>query len=169
MIHSLWVPNLHGKKDLIPGKTSSIVLQAEAPGTYRGQCAEFCGVQHAFMAFFVVAEQPEAYERWAQAQRQPAQEPAEASAQRGKELFLSGSCMMCHAVQGTTANARKGPDLTHVASRATLAAGRLPNDRTSLASWIRDPQQAKPGTNMPAHNVPQDQLDALVAYLEGLK
>ena len=169
VIHSFWVPNLAGKKDLIPGKTSTISLQADRAGTYRGQCAEFCGAQHAFMAFFVVAEAPERYAAWAEAQRATAKEPADAQARQGRDLFLSGSCMLCHAIQGTTANARKGPDLTHVASRATLAAGRLPNDAASLAAWIRDPQQAKPGTNMPAHPIADEQLQALVAYMRSLE
>jgi cytochrome c oxidase subunit 2 len=169
VIHSFWVPNLHGKKDLIPGRTSTLQLQADAPGTYRGQCAEFCGAQHAFMAFFVVAEAPEAFERWAEAQRRPAAEPRDAQQARGREIFLSGSCMLCHAIQGTGANARKGPDLTHVASRATLAAGRLPNDAQNLQAWIADPQRFKPGVNMPAHKLPGEQLQALTAYLRSLE
>jgi len=169
VIHSFWVPNLHGKKDAIPGRTNTIQLQADKPGTYRGQCAEFCGLQHAFMAFTVVAEDDARFQQWADAQRKPAPEPTDAKARRGHDLFMSGTCMMCHQIQGTTANARKGPDLTHVASRPTLAAGTLANDAQSLAAWIRDPQKLKPGVNMPAHHVPDDELDALVAYLETLK
>jgi cytochrome c oxidase subunit II len=169
VIHSFWVPNLHGKKDLIPGKITTITLRADQPGTYRGQCAEFCGLQHAFMAFTVVAEPDATFQQWAEAQRKPASEPGEASARHGRELFLSGTCMMCHAIHGTTADGRTAPDLTHVASRPTLAAGTLPNDRASLRAWIEDPQKLKPGVNMPAHHVAAADLDALVAYLETLK
>ena len=169
VIHSFWVPNLHGKKDLIPGRTNTLQLRADKPGTYRGQCAEFCGLQHAFMAFTVVAEDDAKFQRWADAQRKPAAEPTDAKAKRGHDLFMSGTCMMCHQIQGTTANARKAPDLTHIASRPTLAAGTVPNDPSSMAAWIRDPQKLKPGAQMPAHHVPDDELDALVAYLETLK
>jgi cytochrome c oxidase subunit II len=169
VIHSFWVPNLHGKKDLIPGRVNTIQLQADKAGVYRGQCAEFCGLQHAFMAFTVVAEDDAKFQQWADAQRKPAPEPTDAKARRGHDLFMSGTCMMCHTIAGTTAGARKAPDLTHVASRPTLAAGTLPNDPQAMAAWIRDPQKLKPGANMPAHHVPDDELDALVTYLETLK
>jgi cytochrome c oxidase subunit 2 len=169
VIHSFWVPSLHGKKDLIPGRTNVIEFRADQPGTYRGFCAEFCGLQHAFMSFDVVAMPPQEFDAWAQHQREPAPEPADASARRGRELFLSGSCMLCHAVHGTPANARKAPDLTHVATRERLAAGRIPNTPQDLAAWIADPQKIKPGVNMPAHPLPPDDLQALVAYLGTLK
>lgn len=169
VIHSLWIPALHGKKDLIPGRPATIVFRADEAGEYRGQCAEFCGLQHAFMALDVIALEPQRYEAWAQAQRQPAQAPSDAVALRGRDLFLGGSCMLCHTVQGTSANARKAPDLTHVASRARLAAGRLPNTPAQLKAWIADPQSTKPGANMPAHPLPDEDLDALVAYVETLK
>jgi cytochrome c oxidase subunit 2 len=169
VIHSFWVPSLAGKKDLIPGRVATLELRADQPGEYRGQCAEFCGMQHAFMAFTVFAMPAADYESWAQAQRRPAVEPAEARARRGRDLFLSGSCMLCHAIQGTTAGARKGPDLTHIASRARLAAGRLPNTPDDMEQWIRDPQRIKPGVNMPAHPLPEADLKALVAYLETLR
>jgi cytochrome c oxidase subunit 2 len=169
VIHSLWIPNLHGKKDLIPGRTSTIQFRADKAGEYRGRCAEFCGLQHAFMAFDVIAMPSEQFETWADAQRQPAGEPEDAAAQRGRELFLSGTCMMCHAIHGTTANARKAPDLTHIAGRAHLAAGRLPNTPQALAAWIADPQKIKPGANMPAHPISGDDLNALVAYLGTLR
>jgi cytochrome c oxidase subunit 2 len=168
VIHSFWVPNLHGKRDLIPGRTATFPIQADKAGTYRGQCAEYCGAQHAYMGMFVVAEAPEAFERWRAAQAASAPEPTGAAAQ-GRDLFLSGSCMLCHAVRGTTADGRTGPDLTHVASRKTLAAGRLPNDAQTMTQWITDPQQFKPGTNMPAHALPAAQMQALVAYVESLK
>jgi cytochrome c oxidase subunit II len=169
VIHSFWIPNLHGKKDAIPGRTSTIQFQADKPGVYRGECAEFCGLQHAFMAFRVVALPPAEFDAWAEAQRKPASEPGAPDAQRGKELFLSGTCMMCHAIQGTTANARKAPDLTHVASRERLAAGRLLNTPEDMARWIEDPQKIKPGVNMPAHPLKAEDLQALVAYLGTLK
>jgi cytochrome c oxidase subunit II len=113
---------------------------------------------------------PEAeYSRWQQAQRAPAPEPADERQKRGRDLFLSGSCMMCHAIQGTPANARKAPDLTHVASRESLAAGRMPNNPDNLRQWISEPQKWKPGVNMPSHNLPPDDLEALVAYVGSLK
>lgn len=169
VIHSLWIPNLHGKRDLIPGHTLTMALQADKPGTYRAQCAEFCGLQHAFMALTVHALPQADYDKWHDAQLEPAPEPADDRAKRGRDLFLSGSCMMCHAIQGTTANARHAPDLTHIASRDTLAAGTLPNTPQNLAAWIREPSRFKPGVNMPAHRVASEDLDALVAYLETLK
>jgi cytochrome c oxidase subunit 2 len=169
VIHSFWVPNLHGKKDLIPGYTTTIQFRADAPGVYRGQCAEFCGLQHAFMAFHVVAETPQQFDAWAEAQRQPAPQPEGDEQKRGQQLFLSGPCMMCHAIAGTPASARKAPDLTHVASRRTLAAGALPNTPSHLAAWILDPQQVKPGVNMPAHPLAPADLQALLAYLGTLK
>jgi cytochrome c oxidase subunit II len=169
VIHSLWIPNLAGKKDLIPGRSAVLQFRADQPGIYRGQCAEFCGYQHALMGLLVVAEAPAQYEAWVQSQRQPAAEPADAKAERGKALFQSVSCAMCHTIQGTMANAQRGPDLTHLASRQTLAAGTLANTREQLASWISDPQKHKPGTNMPATPLSRDDLDAIVAYLGSLK
>ena len=169
VIHSFWVPNLHGKRDLIPGHQITMTFRADQPGTYRGQCAEFCGLQHAFMAFTVVAETPDAFNAWADAQRKPAPEPADENVKRGKSLFLSGACMMCHNIAGTPAWGRKGPDLTHLASRPTLAAGTLANNHDNLVAWIRDPQKIKPGVNMPANTLVAEDEQALVAYLETLK
>jgi cytochrome c oxidase subunit 2 len=169
VIHSLWIPSLAGKRDLIPGRTATLVFQADRPGLYRGQCAEFCGFQHAFMAIEVHAHPPAEYEAWRQAQLSVPAEPADARAQRGKMLFQSTSCAMCHTVQGTLAQGRKAPDLTHVASRRTLAAGTLPNSPGTLAAWIADPQQHKPGVNMPTIPLSGEDLTALVAYLGTLK
>src|SRR3954451_14501661 len=122
VIHSFWVPNLHGKRDLVPGITSAIWLQADRAAVYRGQCAEFCGRQHAHMAFDVVAESDADFERWLDAQRQPAAEPQTETEHRGRTVFLSRSCSLCHAIRGTSAYATVGPDLTHLARRGTLAA-----------------------------------------------
>ena len=169
VIHSLWIPNLAGKKDLIPGRSASLQFRADKPGVYRGQCAEFCGFQHALMGLLVVADEPPQFEAWVQAQRAPASEPGNPQAARGKELFQSLSCAMCHAIQGTIANAQHAPDLTHVASRQTLAAGTLANTPQEMGSWILDPQRHKPGTNMPATPMSPQDLDALVAYLGSLK
>ncbi|HYC35942.1 MAG TPA: cytochrome c oxidase subunit II [Usitatibacter sp.] len=169
VIHSFWVPNLHGKKDLIPGTEGTIHFRADRAGTYHGQCAEYCGLQHAFMAFVVHAVPQEEFDRWAESQRKPAAAPSTAPQKRGHDLFMSGTCMMCHAIQGTPAQARKGPDLTHVASRERIAAGRLANTPENLASWIRDPHRHKPGVNMPAHVLAQGDLEALVAYLGALR
>ena len=169
VIHSLWVPNLAGKKDLIPGRTALMQFRADKPGLYRGQCAEFCGFQHAFMGFEVIADPPDVYEAWAARQREEAPSPSDPQLQRGQQVFLGSTCVMCHAIQGTDANARKGPDLTHVAGRTTLASGVLPNNAEDLKRWIQNPQKIKPGTNMPSSTLPDADLNALVAYLESLK
>ncbi|MFL6675594.1 MAG: c-type cytochrome [Massilia sp.] len=169
VIHSLWVPNLHGKKDMIPGRTAIMRLRADKPGIYRGQCAEFCGLEHAMMALLVAAEPSAQYEAWAAGQRQAAAAPTDAQQQRGLQVFLGTSCVMCHTIGGTNANGKVGPDLTHLASRQTIAAGMLPNNRGHLAGWIADPQSLKPGVNMPANALAPDDLHALLAYLETLK
>jgi cytochrome c oxidase subunit II len=169
VIHSFWVPNLHGKVDLVPGRRNIITLQADKPGFYRGQCAEYCGLQHAHMAFTIVAESPDAFEQWLAAQRAPAPAPTTPEQKRGLEVLQTGPCAMCHAVQGTTAGARFGPDLTHVATRSTIAAGTIPNTRDNLRRWIVDPQHIKPGSRMPAVGLSSEDIEALLAYLETLK
>ena len=169
VIHSLWVPNLSGKKDLIPGRSSTLELQADQAGSYRGQCAEFCGYQHAFMAFVVVADPPDRYAEWAEHQRAPAAEPSAPELARGREVFMNSTCVMCHNIQGTDATATHAPDLTHLAARHTIAAGTLPNTAEDLTRWIRNPQQVKPGSNMPASELADDDLKHLVAYLGSLK
>jgi cytochrome c oxidase subunit 2 len=169
VIHSLWVPSLAGKKDLIPGRTAVMTFRADHPGLYRGQCAEFCGLQHAFMAFSVQADAPEQFEAWRRQQLSPPPAPTDAIALRGQGIFQSSSCAMCHAVAGTLAGAQHAPDLSHVASRQTLAAGTLPNTQAQMAAWITDPQKFKPGTNMPATPLSGDDLAALVTYLGTLK
>lgn len=169
VIHSLWVPNLAGKKDLIPGYTQSFWFRADSAGTYRGQCAEFCGHQHAKMALFVIAEPLAQYQQWVRAQRDTALTPLDPVAAHGREVFLTGTCVMCHAIGGTTAGSHAGPDLTHLASRRTIAAGSLPNTRGNLAGWIVDPQGIKPGAKMPPNLLRPNDLDALLTYLQSLK
>jgi cytochrome c oxidase subunit 2 len=169
VIHSFWAPNLHGKRDLIPGYVTAIWLQADRPGIYRGQCAEFCGLQHAHMAFEIVAESDGDFERWLNAERQPAPEPQTDAEQRGRAVFLIGRCSVCHSIRGTSAFGTLGPDLTHLASRNTLAAGTLPNTRGHLAGWVVDSQTIKPGNRMPPNVLPPDDLSSLIAYLEILR
>jgi cytochrome c oxidase subunit 2 len=169
VIHSLWIPSLAGKRDLIPGRTATILFQADQPGIYRGQCAEFCGFQHTFMAVDVQAHPQVEYEAWRQAQLKPPPDSTDPQVQRGKMLFQSIQCAMCHGVQGTLAQAKKGPDLTHFASRRLIGAGTLPNTPANLASWIADPHKHKPGVNMPANSLSSEDLAALVAYLGTLK
>jgi cytochrome c oxidase subunit 2 len=169
VIHTLWIPNLHGKRDMIPGRTTTLTFRADRAGTYRGQCAEFCGLEHAMMALLVHAEPDAQYEAWAARQRQAAPEPVSDAAGRGRAFFLAGSCARCHTINGTGAAATLGPDLTHLAGRGTIAAGMLPNDASHLAAWILDPQALKPGVNMPATPLTPSQLHDLLAYLETLK
>ena len=169
VIHSFWLPNLNGKRDLIPGHPNDAWFQADTAGVYRGQCAEFCGLEHGKMAIVVVAETPAQYQQWYDAQLQAATPPADSYRAAGEQVFMAGPCAMCHAISGTPAGATFGPDLTHLASRMTLAAGVLPNTRANLAGWIVDPQSIKPGANMPANNLSPRDLRVLIAYLEGLK
>ena len=167
--HSFWVPNLGVKRDLIPGEETSVWFQADSAGVYRGQCAEFCGHQHAKMAVLVIAEPADSFRAWLVRQRDTAATPADSVSLRGQEVFLSTSCVMCHAIQGTPAGSRAGPNLTHLAGRRTLAAGTLPNTRGNLAGWIVDPQRIKPGVRMPPNSLAPDDLQALLAYLESLR
>ncbi len=169
VIHSFWVPNLHGKVDLIPGRRNEMWLQADTPGVYRGQCAEYCGLQHAHMAFTVVAEPSDAFERWVVGQRQLAAPPADAVQQKGLEIVERGPCAMCHTVRGTRAGGRFGPDLTHFATRSTIAAGTVANTPGYLAGWIADPQHLKPGSKMPSTGLSAEDLQAVVAYLGTLR
>ena len=169
VIHSFWVPNLHGKRDLIPGITTTTWIQADAPGTYRGQCAEFCGYQHARMALVVVAEPMEDFLQWIAHQRMPAPEPSTDDARRGRELFMESSCVLCHTIRGTDAGSRLGPELTHVAGRKTIAAGAVRNTREDVASWIADPHSMKPGVRMPASPLRGADLDAVVSYVRSLQ
>lgn len=169
IIHSFWVPNLAGKLDLIPGHENVLDLKADKPGVYRGQCAEFCGAQHANMSTFVIAEPRPVFDAWLNDQLRPAAPPASPEAKAGHDLFLKRPCVMCHKIGGTIAGGTVAPDLTHVASRQTLAAGTLTMSRGNLAAWIADPQAIKPGAHMPVVDLNGDELNAIVAYLEGLR
>jgi cytochrome c oxidase subunit II len=169
VIHSFWVPNLHGKRDLIPGYTTALWFQANQPGRYRGQCAEFCGYQHANMAMYVIAEPDDDFQAWLSAQRQPAAEPGTERQRRGREVFLAATCPQCHTIRGTLAGASFGPDLTHVGSRSTIGAGVLPNTAENLVRWVRNPQDFKPGNKMPGHDLNDADLQALADYLRSLK
>ncbi|MBK8902570.1 MAG: cytochrome c oxidase subunit II [Anaerolineaceae bacterium] len=169
VIHSFWVPELHGKMDLIPGRTNIWKLEADEPGEYWGLCAEFCGMQHAKMLFVVVAVPREEFDTWLEAQRQPAVAPTSAITQAGLDIFLEEGCAECHAIRGTEAAGDLGPDLTHLANRLTLGAGSVTNNRGNLAGWIADPHGIKPGSLMPTSGLSGEQLQSVVAYLESLE
>jgi cytochrome c oxidase subunit 2 len=168
VIHSFWVPKLSGKTDAIPGQTNLSWLQANQSGRYLGECSEFCGFQHAHMQFEVIAESPTEFAAWRAAQLQPAPVPKTAEQQRGLK-FVEYRCGLCHAVRGTLAGAVNAPDLTHLASRRTLAAGTLPNDHAGLADWIQGSQALKRGSKMPDQRLDGQQLSDTLAYLETLK
>lgn len=169
VIHSFWVPSLAGKQDLIPGRPNELSIRAERAGVYRGQCAEFCGLQHAHMAFLVVAEEPAAFDAWTRQQRENAVASSEAEIVAGQQVFLSKPCAACHAIRGTPAEGKTGPDLTHVGGRKYIAAGLFETTRGSLAAWIADPQTLKPGNNMPMVPLNADELRSVSAYLASLK
>lgn len=169
VVHSFWTPELHGKLDLVPGQVNTLVLQADQPGRYLGRCAEFCGIQHTHMAFIVIAHDPETFATWVDEQAQPAQAPNEALAREGQKLFLAARCVECHTIEGTTAQGEGGPDLTHLASRLQLAAGVLDNTPEHLAYWLKNSQTLKPGNRMPLPELSEAQLEAIAAYLAGLK
>ncbi|MBV9111728.1 MAG: cytochrome c oxidase subunit II [Hyphomicrobiales bacterium] len=169
VIHSFWVPSLAGKKDLIPGRDNAITFTATRPGVYRGQCAEFCGLQHAHMAFLVIAETPQSFEAWRRSQIAEAASPSNDEEKRGQSVFTVKACAACHTVRGTSASGSLGPDLTHVASRRYIASGLLETTRGSLAAWIADPQTLKPGSNMPSVPLSSDELRDVSAYMASLK
>lgn len=163
VIHSFWIPALHPKRDMIPGQRNTLVIQADEPGRYRGSCAEFCGLQHANMGLVVVADP--GFDAWLG--RQAA--PAAVTEPEGRDVFLGSTCFGCHAIRGTSADAKVGPDLTHVAARDTLFAGRIDNTRDGLEAVITDPQSVKPGVAMPPTDLTADELSALLDYLESLE
>jgi cytochrome c oxidase subunit II len=168
VIHSFWVPSLAGKLDLIPGQTNELTVTAESPGIYRGQCAEFCGTQHAKMGLRVIAQSPADFSKWQEQQLAPARMEG-AIASRGQQAFFASGCFLCHTIRGTNAGGRIGPDLTHVGSRMAIAADTLPNTIGHMAGWITDPQRVKPGNFMPRMDVEASDVNALAKYLEALK
>jgi cytochrome c oxidase subunit 2 len=169
VIHSFWVPRLNRKIDLIPGRTNRILLEANSPGVYRGQCAEFCGLQHAHMAMLVFAQPPAQFRAWLKTESSPARGPTSGAETRGRQTFLSQACASCHAIRGTSAKGRIGPDLTHVGSRTTLAALTIPNNPAQMLNWIENPQTVKPGNKMPGLGLTPAQFSDISAYLESLK
>lgn len=168
VIHSFWVPQVAGKVDVIPGRFNTITIQVNEPGTYRGLCSEFCGLQHARMHLFLVARPPADFEEWLRGQQQPAALPTDPLAEQGRQV-LERDCGRCHAVRGTTADGRAGPDLTHVMSRGTLGAGLHQNTRANLDGWVADPQAMKVGNLMPSPDLSEADLRAVLAYLELLR
>jgi cytochrome c oxidase subunit 2 len=169
VIHSFWVPELNRKIDLLPGRTNRALLYADKPGSYRGQCAEFCGDQHAHMALEVYAQPPAAFRAWLANMRAPRRAPATPSQRRGEQVFLTQACSACHTIRGTSARGTIGPDLTHLASRATLAAATIPNRRDELGEWIADPQHVKPGNRMPGLHLSGPDFQSVLDYLQSLR
>jgi cytochrome c oxidase subunit 2 len=169
VIHSFWVPQLARKVDTIPEQTNRVLLYADRPGRYRGQCAEYCGLQHAHMSIYVYAEPKAQFRKWLANESKPARAPASSVARAGERLFLNGPCSSCHAIRGTSARGDTGPDLTHLADRKSLAALTIPNTPPRLAEWIRYAQRVKPGNQMPNIRLSDAQLHALTAYLDTLK
>jgi cytochrome c oxidase subunit 2 len=170
VIHSFWVPSLAGKIDMIPGHVNKLQIHASQPGVFRGQCAEYCGAQHAKMAFYVIAQDTQEFESWLALQRQPARAPADQFVLTGMRLFQENRCGQCHAVRGTAAGGLSGPDLTHIGGRHSIAAGILPNNAGAIAGWIAGSQAVKPGNKMPSFNqFSGHELRALAAYMEHLQ
>ncbi len=169
VIHSLWLPRLSRKMDLVPGQVNHVTLEADTPGVYLGNCAEYCGTQHAWMLIRAIAEPPEQFDAWQRAQLQPAPAATGGDAEAGAKLFQHSTCVNCHAVGGTVAQARVGPDLTHVAGRQTLAGGVLDNSPDAMATWLRDPQKVKPGNHMPNFRLGEGDVRSLTAYMETLR
>lgn len=171
VVHSFWAPRLAGKTDLIPNHPNDMWLEATQPGLYHGQCAEYCGTQHANMLIRVVVEPQADFEQWLAAQKKPAVDSSAGSAAvaAGRDVFFTRTCSNCHAIRGTSAVGTVGPDLTHLASRQTIAAAEIPNDRKNLSAWLADPNVMKPGCRMPDLKLTPAQIDSLVTYLETLR
>jgi cytochrome c oxidase subunit 2 len=168
VIHSFWIPQVAGKVDVIPRKTNAITFRVDQPGVYQGMCAEFCGLQHAHMRFRLVVEPPADFDSWLAGQRQAPSPPAGSLVVQGQQVFARASCAECHAVRGVAAG-RRGPDLTHVASRRTLGAGTHENTPETLSGWVADPQAMKQGNKMPPTNLSEEEVRAVVAYLSSLE
>jgi cytochrome c oxidase subunit II len=170
VIHSFWLPSIAGKRDMIPGRVNRLVLEAEEPGVYRGQCAEFCGGPHALMAFYAIAEPARDFARWLEREAAPAAAPDDPSLHRGRDLFHASGCGVCHTIRGTPAAGKLGPDLTHLGGRMSLGAGILPNNVGTIAGWIADTQHIKPANKMPSFNTFSGvELRAIAAYLASLR
>jgi cytochrome c oxidase subunit 2 len=169
VVHSFWVPRFGWKVDAIPGKTNTMSVTLGDAGVYDGTCAEFCGTQHAWMRIRAIADPPDRFDEWIRQQRRPAAQPQEATVRAGEEVFLRHTCESCHAIDGTSAKGRVGPDLTHLGSRSTLGAGVVSNTPENLRDWVRDAKATKPGVLMPSFNLSNAELQSLVSYLEGLK
>ncbi|GBD08049.1 Cytochrome c oxidase subunit 2 [Candidatus Thermoflexus japonica] len=169
VIHSFWVPQLGGKMDAIPGRENTLWIQADVEGVYHGQCAELCGASHANMRLRVRVMSDADFQRWVEAQRAPAAQPVEPLAQQGYQVFMSKACVGCHTINGTPAQGKVGPNLTHVGSRTTIAAGLLENTPENLARWLDNPPAIKPGSLMPRLGLTPEEIQALVAYLSSLK
>jgi cytochrome c oxidase subunit 2 len=171
VIHSFWAPALGGKVDLIPGVSNTITLQVDEPGVYGGKCAEYCGLQHAKMAFIVVALEPEEFDSWEANRLQAVRDRASPELSAGLGVFLGAGCGRCHGIGGTVADGMVGPDLTHIGQRLTLGAGTVPNTRGNLSRWIADPSSLKPGVKMPPSEgrLTPEQMGVLVDYLESLE
>lgn len=169
VIHSFWVPQLSGKRDMIPGRVNELTLHAREPGRYLGECTEFCGIQHANMRFAVVAVTPDEYQAWLARMAEPAAQPDTVAEQAGYDTFMTSSCASCHAIRGTPADGELGPPLTHFASRERLGAGVAPNDRGHLGGWVVNSQTLKPGNPMPPVEVDASELSDLLTYLQSLE
>jgi cytochrome c oxidase subunit 2 len=169
VIHSFWVPQLNRKIDMIPGRTNRVLLYADQPGVYRGQCAEFCGLEHARMAMKVFAQPRKQFRSWLRGMERPAAAPVTPEQRDGQQLFTSNACAGCHTIRGTSAQGDIGPDLTHVASRTTLGAVTIPNTAGWLRRWITDPQHIKPGNKMPALDLSNAEFRSIAAYLDHLR
>jgi cytochrome c oxidase subunit 2 len=169
VIHSFWVPELNRKIDLIPGRRNRVLLDADRTGVFSGQCAEFCGLQHAHMTVLVFVQTRRAFRAWLANMARPARSPTAPQEREGLRVFQDAACSGCHQIRGTEAHGQVGPDLTHLATRTSLAAGTIPNAQADLGRWIRDPQHFKPGNKMPSLELPESDFRALVAYLESLK
>jgi cytochrome c oxidase subunit 2 len=169
VLHEFWVAQLARKMTTVPGHPNHIWLEADTPGNYPGSCSEFCGTEHAWMRFTVVAQPPADFAAWEQAQLRPSVPPATAEAMQGEQIFMGMSCVNCHNITGTAAKAAVGPDLTHLEARSQIGAGILANTPENLKRWLRDPQEVKPGVEMPNFQFTEDQVTALAAYLETLR
>lgn len=169
VIHSFWVPQLARKVDEIPGRFNRVLLYTSSPGRYRGQCSQFCGFQHANMALYVVAQPRAAFNAWLSNMTSPAGHPLSPAARSGEQVFMANQCASCHMIRGTSAQGLVGPDLTHLASRRTLASAEIRNTPAELRAWIADPQGIKPGTRMPNLGLSSAQYDEITAYLETLR